>query len=110
MAGMNENYLNAMRDAGKAVVAYVNVINASGLEVSTRQLVNWVNDGDGAIRPAADLTFLIPNAETVTGWRGYSASVAGIEYGGRDVPAEPFPNGGEYTLLAASTAIQHTSP
>lgn len=39
-----------------------------------------------------------------------SYSVAGLEFGGRDVPAEPFPNGGEYTLLAASTAIQHTSP
>ena len=110
MAGMNTNYLNVMRDAGKAAVAYVNVVNSSGVEVSTRQLVNWVNDGDGTIRPTADLTFIIPTGETVEGWRGYSASVAGIEYGGREVPAEPFPNGGEYTLLAASTAIQHTSP
>lgn len=110
MAGMNENYLNVMRDAGKAAVAYVNVVNSSGQEVSTRKLANWVNDGDGTIRLGSDLTFLISNAENVTGWRGYASSVAGISFGGRDVPSEPFPNGGEYTLLAASTAIQHTSP
>ena len=110
MPGMNTAYLNVMRDAGKAAIAYINVVNASGLEVSTRQIVNWVNDGDGTCRPTSDLTFIIPNGETVAGWRGYSASAAGTNFGGRDVPSEPFPNGGEYTLLAASTAIQHTSP
>ena len=110
MAGMNANYLNVLRDAGKGAVAYVNVVSSTGLELSTRQLAAWVNDGDGTFRLGADLVFIIPNGVQVTGWRGYSASVGGTEFGGRDVPMEPFPNGGEYTLLAASTAIQHTSP
>jgi hypothetical protein len=110
MAGMNALYLNAMRDAGKAVITYINVVNSSGLEISTRKAVTWVNDGDGVMRPSADLVFIIPVGETVAGWNGYSASSGGNLYGGRNVPSEPYPNGGEYTLLANLTAIQHTSP
>ena len=54
-----------------------------------------------------DLTFDVPSGVTVGGWRGYSASTGGTNYGGADLTNESFASQGEYTLLAASSGINH---
>lgn len=111
---MNEAYRNAIANAGGALITHIGLVNSSGVEISgggyARQAVTWTTASDGIIRPTADLVFDIPAGTTVGGWRGYSASTAGIDYGGADLVNETFAGAGQYKLLASGTGIQHSNP
>lgn len=108
---MATTYLNVTADAGGAAITHVGLVDETGTEVTggsyARQAVTWTSAVDGLIRPNADLNFTIPAGVTVGGWRGYSLVSAGVDYGGEDLTNQPFPTGGTYTLLAASTSIDH---
>ena len=47
--------------------------------------------------------------DEVAGWRGYSAATAGTEYGGANFTTVTYSNPGTFTLLAASTSIDHNA-
>ena len=106
-------YLNAIADAGGALMTHLALVNAAGAELSggsyARQAVTWGAAVSGLIRPAADKTFSVPAGVTVGGWRAYSALSGGTDYGGDDLVQESFVNAGNYLLLAASTGYQHTA-
>jgi len=109
---MSETYRNAIADAGGALITHIGLVNSSGVEISgggyARQAVTWTTANDGIIRPTADLVFNIPAGTTVGGWRGFSASTAGTNYGGADLTNETFAGAGQYKLLASGTGIQHS--
>lgn len=104
-------FFNALRDEGQTLITHIGLVDDSGDELTggspayARQAVTWTDDGDGVMRPNANLTFNVPSGTTVGGWRGYSASTSGTNYGGEDLTQETFANQGTYTLLAASTSI-----
>jgi hypothetical protein len=116
MAGMTTGYQNAVADAGGALITHIGLVDETGTELTggdpayARQAVTWTTASDGTIRPNANLTFNVPASTTVGGWRGFSALTAGTNYGGKDLTNEAFANQGEYTLLAASTGINHDVP
>lgn len=107
---MSLAYLNATADAGAALVTHIGLVDGSGVEVSSaRQPVAWTGAVDGLIRPQTDLVFDIPAGSTVAGWRGFDTVTvgAGTNYGGAALTSQPFNTSGQYTLLAASTAVDH---
>jgi hypothetical protein len=108
---MADTYLDATANAGGAVITYIGLVNGSAVEISggtyARKAVSWTSSSSGLIRPTADLVFDIPSGSTVAGWRGFSASTSGTNYGGADLTSQAFASAGTYTLLAASTAIDH---
>lgn len=108
---MSTTYLNATADAGGALITHLGLVDDTGTEISggtyARLSVTWTSASNGLIRPTADKTFNIPSGKTVAGWRGYSASTSGTNYGGGDLPQQAFASDGTYTLLAASTGIDH---
>lgn len=112
---MATGYLNAIGDAGAALITHIGLVNAAGSEISggspayARKPVTWTTASNGTVRPSADLTFDIPTGVTVGGWRGYSALTGGTNYGGADLTQEAFASQGQYKLLAASTGILHTA-
>lgn len=105
-------YLNAIRDHGQSLITHIGLVDETGAEISggspayARLPVTWTDDGDGVMRPSADLVFDVP-AVTVGGWRGYSALTAGTDYGGEVVTNEVFAAQGQYNLVAAQTAVTH---
>jgi hypothetical protein len=105
---MNSTFLGVLRDAGEGVITHIGLVDASGDELSSasyaRQAVTWTDDGTN-MRPSADLEFDTTSGDVVAGWRGYSASTAGTDYGGAALTETTFSNDGTYTLLAASTSI-----
>ena len=113
---MTEGYRNATVDAGVALITHIGLVNASGTELSggspayARKAVSWTAGSGGISRPTADLTFDIPAGATVAGWRGYSASSGGTNYGGADLTQETYAGQGTYKLLAASTGVKHLDP
>lgn len=112
---MNADYLNAVADYGGTQITHIGLVDETGTEISggspayARQAVTWTAASGGTIRPNADLTFNIPTGTTVGGWRGYSASTAGTDYGGADLTNETYASQGEYTLLSSGTGILHSS-
>ena len=112
--GMNGTYLDALAVYGDSIVAYIGLTD-SGVEISggspayIRKAVTWSGPaaGDGKIFPNGNIVFDIPAGATVDGWVGYSAESAGTAYGGQVLTAEAFAAQGTYTLLAASTYIDH---
>jgi hypothetical protein len=108
---MDTTYLNATADAGGALITHIGLVNASAVELSgggyARQAVTWTAASNGLIRPSSDETFTVPAGAVVAGWRGFSASTGGTNYGGADLTQETYTNAGTYTLLAASTSIDH---
>ena len=117
---MNAAYLNAIRDAGQALITHIGLTDAAGTELSgggyARQAVTWTDDSTGVSRPSANLVFDVEAGDEVGQWRGYSASTAGTDYGGElledpNNPGNPFSfsNPGTFTLLAASTSISHAT-
>jgi len=112
---MNNDYLNTIADAGGGNITHIGLVDETGTEISggspayARQAVTWTSASGGTIRPNADLTFDIPASTTVGGWRGYSASTAGTDYGGEDLTQETYASQGEYTLLSSGTGILHSS-
>jgi hypothetical protein len=109
-------YHNALRTAGKAAITHIGLVNASGTELSggspayARIAETWADGADGVMNLAANRTFNVPAGVTVGGWRGYSASSGGTNYGGQNLTQEAFAAQGTYTLLAASTSITHANP
>lgn len=110
---MNTTYLNAVADHGGSLITHVGLVDSGGTELASasysRQAVTWTAASDGDINPTADLVFDMTAGDEVSGWRGYSASTAGTDYGGADLTTVNFNNDGTYTLLAASTSIDHDS-
>lgn len=108
---MDTSYLNATAQAGGALITHVGLVDGSGTEITgggyARQAVAWTAPSNGLIRPTTDETFSIPAGATVAGWRGFSASTGGTNYGGAALTPEAYANAGTYTLLAASTGIDH---
>lgn len=111
---MSEGYRNAVATAGGNLITHIGLIDDGGDELSggsyARQAVTWTSASAGTIRPNANLTFSVPAVATVAGWRGYSASSSGTNYGGEALTPEEFAEAGQYTLLAASTGILHQDP
>lgn len=109
---MTTAYLNLIADAADAIT-HVGLVNGSGTELSGggygRQAVTWTAPSSGLVRPTGNLVFTVGAGSTVAGWRGYSASTAGTDYGGETLTTETFGSAGTYTLLAASTGVQHTA-
>lgn len=108
---MNSTYLNATADAGKALITHIGLVNTGGVELSgggyARQAVTWTAASNGLVRPTGNLVFTTEAGDEVAGWRGYSASSGGTDYGGHTLTTVTFSNPGTYTLLAASTGIDH---
>jgi hypothetical protein len=113
---VNGAYLNAIVDNGNPIT-HIGLTDG-GVEISggtpayARLAVTWTAGGNGAdddgqVRPTGDLEFDIPTGATVDGWQGYSALTAGTAYGVTALTAEAYGAQGTYTLLAASTAINH---
>ena len=110
---MNAAYLNAIRDHGQSLITHIGLVNAAGVELSgggyARQAVTWTDSADGESRPSADLVFTTEAGDEVAGWRGYSAATTGTEYGGANFTTVTYSNPGTFTLLAASTSIDHNA-
>ena len=108
---MLDAYLNATAQAGGALITHIGLVDAGGTELSgggyARQAVTWTAPAAGLVRPTANLVFSAASGAVVAGWRGYSASSAGTNYGGQALTQVTFGNAGTYTLLAASTGIDH---
>lgn len=109
---VSSDYLNALANHGAGLIKYIGLVDETGTELSggdyARKAVTWTAASGGTIRPTADLTFDVPAGATVAGWRGFSASTGGTNYGGADLTEETFAAAGQYKLLAASTGILHT--
>jgi hypothetical protein len=108
---MSSTYQNAIGDAGGALMTYLGLVDAGGTELTggsyARLAVTWTAASGGMIRPSADKAFSVP-ACTVGGWRAYGhATNATPAYGGGDLTQETFAAPGTYTLLAASTGVDH---
>ena len=111
---MNATYRNAIRDHGKTLVTHIGLIDDTDTELTgvyARKAVTWTNDGDGTMRPNANIEFDIPADTTVKGWRGYSQlAPGGTDYGGANfATAETFANQGTLTLLAATSGVLHNA-
>lgn len=110
---MNTSYLNAIAATGRTTVTHIGLVDGSGNELTgasyVRQAVTWTTASNGQIRPSVNLVFQINQGTTVAGWRGFSAATAGTNLGGSDLTSVTFANSGTYTLLAASTAINHNA-
>lgn len=113
---MTEGYRNAIADAGGNLITHIGLVDETGTELSggspayARKAVTWTSASGGTIRPNADLVFDVPSGATVAGWRGYSASTGGTNYGGQDLTPAAFEEQGQYRLLAALTGIKHETP
>lgn len=116
MPNMTEGYRNAIADHGGGLITHIGLVDETGTELTggspayARQAVTWTGASGGTIRPNADLIFDVPANATVGGWRGFSASTAGTNYGGKALTQETFASQGEYKLLSANTGILHSSP
>lgn len=108
---MSTAYLNLTAQAGGTAITHLGLVDDTGTEITggtyARQAVTWTTAANGLIRPTADKTFNVPSGKTVGGWRGYSASTSGTDYGGASLTAQPFASDGTYTLLAEYTSIDH---
>jgi len=112
---MEAVYRNAIADHGATLITHIALVDETGTELTggspayARLAVTWTSASGGMIRPNANLTFNVPPSTTVGGWRGFSASTAGTNYGGASLTNEAFAGQGEYTLLAAFTGIAHNA-
>jgi hypothetical protein len=108
---MSTAYLNATAQAGGTAITHLGLVDQTGTELTgggyARQAVSWTTAANGLIRPTADKVFNVAAGVTVGGWRGYSASTSGTDYGGQNLTQQTFATAGTYTLLAASTSIDH---
>lgn len=108
---MSSAYLNAIASAGAALVTHFGLVDETGTELSGgsyARIANTPTASGAGWAPSADLTFNVP-AGIVGGWRAYSASTGGTDYGGQDVTEETFAAAGEYTLTAAETGTTHAA-
>lgn len=110
---MNTAYLNLIANAADAITHIA--LFGNGTEVTggspayARKAVTWSAPSGGLVRPTVDLEFDIPAGGVVDEWRGFSALTGGTDYEGEVLTEETFAGQGTYTLLAASSGIQHSS-
>lgn len=108
---MSTAYLDAIAEHGRTIITHIGLVDESGTEISggsyARQAVTWTTASNGRIQLQSDLTFDVPAGATVAGWRGYSAASGGTDYGGADLPSQPFATEGTYTLRSDLTWIDH---
>lgn len=115
MAMLDSYLTGVLATQGAAAISHIGLVDDLGTEITggtpayARKAVTWTAPAGGLIRPNADLAFDIPAGVTVGGWRGYSALTAGTDYGGEALTNEAFASQGTYTLLAASTSIDHNA-
>lgn len=97
--------LNASATHVATLIVYVGLVNEAGTELTggsyARQACTASATGAN-VRLTVDETFQVP-AGIVAGWRGFSASSGGIDYGGEDLTPEVYAAPGEYLLTGAST-------
>lgn len=107
---MSVNYLNSIANYGASLIKFIGLVDENGDELPlgtyARQPAAWKESVDGAIYLESDLSFTIPAGSTVAGWRGYSDSTGGTDFGGEDVEPTEFPNKGVYILLADNTGVR----
>jgi hypothetical protein len=113
---MSDDYLSGvLAPAGAAAITHIGLVDETGTELSggepayARKAVTWTSPSDGLIRPNADIEFDVPASTTVGGWRGFSGSAGGTDYGGEDLTNEAFAAQGTYTLRADQTSIDHNA-
>lgn len=107
---MNEAYLNMIANHARTQITHIGLVDAGGTEVATRQAVTFQTANNGRINISADLTFDVSAGSTVAGWRAFSASTDGTNYGGAALTAETFAGDGTYTLKAGGqTYIDHNA-
>lgn len=118
MTTMSPAYIDAVRTDGAALITYIGLFDASGVEISSasyaRQPVAWDESTPGQAVPTADLVFDMTAGDVVAAWHGMSALAGGTDYGGADLKdpnGDPFTfgNDGTFTLLASGTGITTSS-
>lgn len=103
--------LEVLEDQIDTVITHIGLVDETGTELTggspayAHQAVTFTDAGAGIIRPNANLDFDIPAGDTVAGWRGYSASSGGTDYGGSDLDPEAYVSQGVYTLLVSQTGV-----
>ena len=111
---MNVTYANALANYGGTLMTQIALTNAQGVELSggnpvyTRRAVTWTAAVGGTIHPQEDLIFNIPPNTTVAHWVVLGADGVTV-YGGGDLTPETYAGQGEYKLVAATSAINHTT-
>ncbi len=110
---MNNAYLNFLRTSAIAELTHLGLVDDDGTELTgsgyIRLAVTWATDGDGVMRPNADLTFNVPIGK-VGGWRAYTAEEHGTDYGGYDFAEElqeEYLAPGEFKLKHEAVGIIH---
>lgn len=111
---MTAAYRNALRNHGATLITHIGLVDGAGIEVTggtyARKPITWnTTDPDALMRPTADLVFDIPAGGVVAGWRGFSALTAGTNHGGAALTSETYGSAGTYTLLAATTSVDHNA-
>lgn len=105
---MNNAYLNVVANAGRSAITHIGLLNGSGNEVgAARKPVTWGSASNGDFVMTGNLVFDMQAGDNVSSWCGYTALTGGTAYGGQPVTPVTFSNDGTYTLLAASTGINH---
>lgn len=108
---MNTAYLNLIADAADAITHIALFGNGSevtgGSPAYARKAVTWTAPSSGLVRPTGNLVFDIPPGGVVDEWRGFTALSAGTDYGGEVLTEETYAGQGTYTLVAATTGIDH---
>ena len=113
---MTEGYRDAIAGHGASLITHIGLVNNADTELSggspayARVAVTWTTAANGVIRPNADLTFNVPSGANVSGWRGFSQSSGGTNYGGEALTREDYAAQGQYKLLASGTGILHSDP
>jgi hypothetical protein len=82
------------------LIVYVGLVNEAGTELSGGSYARQpcvATATAGNVRLVADETFSVP-AGTVAGWRAYSASTGGTDWGGDPVTPEVYAAPGQYVL------------
>lgn len=108
--------LNSAADHIASLFDYIGLVDETGTEISggspayARKAASWGAASNGSASLSSALTFDIPSGKTVAGWRGYSASTGGTDYGGGDLTPEAYSAQGQYILKATDTKITVANP
>ena len=111
---MNAAFINAIANEVDDLITHIGIIDSALAELTggatdalyARVAVTWTAASSGLIRPSTNLVFNIPASNTIGGWRGYSASASGTDYGGEALYNAVYTNADTFTLLAAETGIE----
>ena len=89
-------FKNAAAAGGVSGITYIGLVNAGGTEPTggspayARKAAGTWTSATNAPKLPADLTFDVPAGFTVAGWKGFSATTAGTDYGGGDLTPESY--------------------